>query len=313
VLGTDDPYVDIELIALTRSLCTQLGLSQVTLLINSLGDAQCRPAYREVLVSFLEGRADQLCDEHRDRWKDNPLRVLDCKRESCRSATADAPSQLDHLCDPCQAHWDAVVDGLGALGVAYEVAPRLVRGLDYYTRTTFELAADALDNAQNAIGGGGRYNGLVEALGGPPTPGIGFSMGIDRLLLACDAEGVFADVHAAVDVFVVDVVGGKEALLLTDELRRAGLRADRAFDQRSMKSQLKAADRSQAAVAVIVGEDERAAGTASLRVLRGAGPSGAGDAPRAQLVVPRGDVSRAVRDLIDETRAAGADPKENGL
>ena len=165
-----------------------------------------------------------------------------------------------------------------------------MRGLDYYRRTTFEFAADALDAAQNAVGGGGRYDGLVEELGGPPTPGIGFALGVDRTLLACDAEGVFPAPDPAVDVFVVDTTGGADALELTASLRAAGVRADRAFDNRSMKSQMKAADRSGAALALIVGSDEQATGTVTVRSLRAGGD---------QEQVARADVVDIVRKKLD--------------
>src|SRR6266550_7412245 len=157
------------------------------------------------LRAYLEERADSLCDEHKTRVAQNPLRVLDCKRAECQVVTDGAPRMLDHLCAACQAHFERVTEGLTALGVPFEIEPRLVRGLDYYTRTTFELQATALESAQNGIGGGGRYDGLAEQLGGPPTPGIGFGIGIERVLLACDAEDVFLAPDGAVDVFVVDV------------------------------------------------------------------------------------------------------------
>ena len=268
VLGSDDPHVDVEVIALQHGLYRALGITQLTLKLNSLGDRECAPVYRELLVSYLAERAEQLCGEHRERYADNPNRVLDCKKPPCVEATADAPRQLDHLCDDCRTHFDAVRAGLDAIGVDYAIDTRLVRGLDYYTRTTFEFAADALDAAQNAIGGGGRYDGLVESMGGPATPGIGFGSGIERVLLACDAEGVFGASESALDVFVVDFTGGGEALALTHELRAAGLRADRAFDNRSPKAQFKAADRSGARLAVVIGPDEVAAGTAGVRDLR---------------------------------------------
>src|SRR4051794_2071876 len=266
-LGTDDADLDVEVLALAWSVCGALGLSRVTLLLNSLGDDVCRPAYLELLKTFLASAA--LCDEHAAGYEQNPLRVLDCKRDACRSATAGAPRLVDHLCEPCAAHFARVRAGLDSLGVAYTLQPRLVRGLDYYTRTTFELAAEALDSAQNAVGGGGRYDKLAEALGGPATPGIGFGMGVERLLLAADAEGVFPGPAAAVDVWVVDTTGGAAALALTHELRAAGISADRSFDGRSMKSQFKSADRSGARLAMVVGNDELAAGTVTLRDLGG--------------------------------------------
>jgi len=266
-LGTDDADLDVEVVALARSVCAGLGLTQVTLLLNSLGDDVCRPAYLDQLRSFL-GAAD-LCDEHSAGFGKNPLRVLDCKRDACRTATEAAPRLVDHLCEPCAAHFARVRAGLAGLGVTYTLQPRLVRGLDYYTRTTFELAAGSLDSAQNAVGGGGRYDKLAEALGGPPTPGIGFGLGIERLLLACDAEGVFGVPRSNVDVWVVDTTGGAAALGLTHDLRAAGISADRSFDGRSMKSQFKSADRSGARLALVVGDNELAASTVTLRDLRG--------------------------------------------
>jgi len=267
VLGPTDADLDVEVVNLAVSVVAGLGLTRVELLLNSLGDSVCRPAYTATLASYLADRLDQLCDEHRGRALDNPLRVLDCKRPPCVAATADAPRSIDHLCDPCRDHLGRVRDGLDTLGVAYTIETRLVRGLDYYTRTTFELVAEALESAQNAVGGGGRYDGLAEALGGPPTPGIGFGLGIERLLLACDAEGVFAAPTASVEVFVVDTTGGAEALGLTHELREAGVATDRAFDARSMRAQFKAADRSGARLALVVGERERAEATVTVRDL----------------------------------------------
>ncbi len=287
-LGPVDADLDVEVVALAAAVVAGLGLSRVTLLLNSLGDATCRPAYVAGLAAFLDGHLDELCDQHRVRPLDNPLRVLDCKRDECREATADAPRSIDHLCEPCRDHFARVRHGLDALGVAYRIETRLVRGLDYYTRTTFELAADALESAQNAVGGGGRYDGLAEALGGPATPGIGFGLGIERLLLACDAEAVFPAPAANVEVFVVDTTGGDQALALTTELRRAGVGADRAFDARSMKAQFKAADRSGARLALVVGERELADTTVTVRDLT----SG------QQEAVGRHDVVAHIRKLL---------------
>jgi histidyl-tRNA synthetase len=288
-LGPGDPDLDVEVVSLADGFFRSLGLTDFVLRLNSMGDGVCRPGYLELLSEYLAGRRDALCPEHQGRLEANPLRVLDCKRDACRAATEDAPALVDHLCDPCRAHFERVVDGLDALGVGYRFDHRLVRGFDYYTRTTFEFASAALESAQNGIGGGGRYDGLVEMLGGPPTPGIGFGIGIERLLLACDAEGVFAVAPIPLDAFVVDLTGGEAARDLTAELRRAGLRADRAFDGRSLKSQMKAADRSGAHVALIVGPDETVAGTVSLRPLRGAGD---------QINVPRAQVIEAVRESV---------------
>jgi histidyl-tRNA synthetase len=265
-LGTDDPYLDVEVIALASGLYDDVRLTQVRLLLNSLGDVTCRPAYLDALRAYLVEHRDELCDEHKTRIEENPLRVLDCKRESCVRVTANAPRMVDHLCDECAAHFERVKAGLEELDISFEIAPRLVRGLDYYTRTTFEFQAPALETAQNGIGGGGRYDGLTEQLGGPSTPGIGFGIGIERVLLACDAEGVFPAPAAAVDVFVVDVTGSAARKLVHD-LREAGMRADQAFGGRSMKAQFKLADRSGAQLAVVVGPDELERGIATVQSL----------------------------------------------
>ena len=288
-LGSDDADLDVEVISLLARYFEALGLRRVLLLINSLGDGNCKPQYLEALAAYLGERRDDLCDEHRQRYVENPLRVLDCKRKACIDATRNAPRMVDNLCAPCKEHFDRVQTGLGALGIAFAIETRLVRGLDYYTRTTFEFQASALDGAQNAIGGGGRYNGLVESLGGSPTPGIGFGSGVERVLLACDAEDVFPAPAGMVDVFVVDVAGGDAARDLTAALRNGGLSADRAFDGRSMKSQMKAADRSGARLALLIGEDEVASETVTLRDLRGGAE---------QERVPRADVIERVRSLL---------------
>jgi len=290
-LGPSDPDLDVEVIGLADGFFRSLGLSEFTLRINSMGDDTCRPAYLALLTGYLAARRDQLCDEHRDRLEVNPLRALDCKRDACRAATDGAPGFADHLCEPCAAHFARVREGLAARGIPAVLDPRLVRGFDYYTRTTFEFASDALESAQNGICGGGRYNGLVEMLGGPPTPGIGFGMGIERILLACDAEAVFPVDPPVLDAFVVDTAGGTHARDLTADLRAAGLSADRAYDDRSMKAQFKAADKSGARWVLIVGPDEAAEGTVSLRPLRGGGD---------QRTVPVADVVHAVRSAIGD-------------
>jgi histidyl-tRNA synthetase len=286
VLGSDDPDLDVEVVTLQHDLYAGLGLRRVHLAVNSLGDAEGRPAYEAALVAHLEGR--ELCDEHRERFRGNPLRVLDCKRPACVEATAGAPRLVDHLSDASRAHFERVLAGLAEAGVAATVDHRLVRGLDYYTRTTWEFRADALPGTQNGIGGGGRYDGLVEQMGGPPTPGIGFGTGVERILLTCDAEGCFPGPEAAVPVFVVDVAGGEAARELVTELRRAGVGAERAYDGRSMKAQMKQADRSGARLALIVGDDERAAGEVTLR------PLGGGE----QVRVGRADVVETVKGLL---------------
>ena len=270
-LGTDDPHADVEVIGLGLRFYEALGMKQVRLLVNSLGDAASRPSYDAALAAYLQSRRGELSEQSQITLERNPLRVLDSKREQDQSVIAEAPLMADFLSGESADHFAAVLAGLDSLDAAYEVSPRLVRGLDYYTRTTFEFVADALDTAQNAVGGGGRYDGLVEELGGPPTPGIGFALGVDRILLACDAEGAFAAAAAPVEVFVVDTAGGQTAAVLCDRLRQAGLGVDRAFDGRSMKAQMKRADRSGATVAVIVGPDEQAEGAVTVRDMRPGG------------------------------------------
>jgi histidyl-tRNA synthetase len=269
-IGSGDPDLDVEVVALAASLYRALGLSRVSLAVNSMGCGDCRTAYIEALSQYLFEHRDELCDEHRDKL-DRPLRVLDCKRPECRAVTEGAPRLVDWLDEACAAHFARVNEGLDALAIEHHLEPRLVRGFDYYTRTTFEFAAEALDSAQNAVGGGGRYDGLVEQLGGPSVPGIGFGIGIERLLLACDAEGCFVTEAPLPDAFVVDLTDGAAARDLCEELRRSGLGADRAYDGRSLKAQLKLADRSGARVAIIVGPDELASGEVTLRDMRTGG------------------------------------------
>ncbi len=269
IVGTDDPDADVEVIALLDGFHRALGLGDRTLLLNSLGDAAGRPAYLAALLAHLEAHAADLSAESRETLAVNPLRVLDSKRPVDQAVIEAAPHTLDYLTDESTAHFDRVQAGLSSLGIEYRIEPRLVRGLDYYTRTIFEFAGHALQGAQNAIGGGGRYDGLVEQLGGPPTPAVGFGAGIERILQACDAEGVFATSDPAVEVFVVDTAGANDGLVISHELQRAGIAAGRAYEHRSMKAQMRAAHRSGAAVTVIVGPDERAAGTVVVHPMRG--------------------------------------------
>ncbi len=275
VIGSHDPDVDVELIAMASRFYTRLGLSDVSLLVNSLGDKADRPRYLEALVAHFERDLDALSEQSRHTLALNPLRVLDSKRPQDADLIAAAPILADYLSHEASDAFGKVTAGLDALGVSYKVAPRLVRGLDYYTRTTFEFAADALDAAQNAVGGGGRYDGLVADLGGPEDPGVGFALGVERTLLACDAEGVFDAPDRGIDVWVVCTAASPAALVLADELRQAGFRTDRAFDGRSMKAQMKAANRSNAPVAVIVGDDEMASGSVSIRPMQGQGEQAA--------------------------------------
>ena len=269
VLGADDPYLDVEVIALGWEFYRALGLRQVTLLLNSLGEPEDRARYVAELQGYFESRRSELSPESQITLDKNALRVLDSKRPADVPIVAAAPRIAEFYSADAAAHFEKVKDGITALGIPFRIDDTLVRGLDYYRRTTFEFAGGTLDSAQNALGGGGRYDGLVESLGGPPTHGIGFALGLDRTLIACDDEGVFAAEPTELDAFVVDTTGGLEALKLTTELRAAGLSVDRAYENRSMKAQMKAADRSGALFALIVGSNELADDAVTVRPLRG--------------------------------------------
>jgi histidyl-tRNA synthetase len=269
-LGVDDPALDAEVVALGAQAFADLGLREVRLLLNSLGDRECRPVYRERLQEFLRGL--ELDEPTRRRIELNPLRVLDDKRPAVQAQLADAPLVGDSLCDACRAHYDEVRRHLANLGVAWQEAPRLVRGLDYYSRTTFEFVHDGL-GAQSAVGGGGRYDGLSEDIGGPPLPAVGWALGVDRTVLAMRAEGVTPAEPARCQVFAVALgVAAKERLLvLVDRLRRVGVTADLAYGDRGLKGAMKAADRSGARLAVVAGERDLADGVVQLKDLESGG------------------------------------------
>jgi histidyl-tRNA synthetase len=270
ILDAADPGADVEVIALGDAYLRSLGLLRYELQINSIGDEICRPAYRELLVAYLQANRERLRDEHRERFADNPMRVLDCKDEACLAVAADAPRIIDHLCEPCREHFEGVLDGLRAEGLKAQVTPTVVRGLDYYTRTAFEFVSEVSSLAQaGTLFGGGRYDGLAEALGGPRVPGVGFGLGLERVLLALADEGVEAPSERALDVFVVGVgdEGRTAASELTRGLRAAGVSAAAAFGDRPLKAQLKMADRAGARFAAIVGDAEVEAQTVTLKRL----------------------------------------------
>jgi histidyl-tRNA synthetase len=269
-IGDAGPAIDVEVIDLAMEFLRVAEGGELALLVNSMGDGACKPAFVDLFRSYLEGRRTDLCRDCGERIEGNPLRVLDCKNPGCRAVTEDAPRIVDHLCDPCGKHLDAVLTGLDALGWKYRVEPRLVRGLDYYTRTTFEIQSADLDAAQNALGGGGRYDGLVEDLGGDPTPGIGFALGCERILLATAGAVTAAGTGPGqtVQAVVVDVAGGTAALEALSALRKAGVSADGAGWERSMKAQMRSAERLGAVMVVVLGPDEVAQGTAQIKDLR---------------------------------------------
>ncbi|RKS77742.1 histidyl-tRNA synthetase [Motilibacter peucedani] len=294
-VGSDDPALDAEVVAIGDEAFRSLGLTGYRLELTSLGDARCRPAYREALLGFLRGLP--LDEATRARAEANPLRVLDDKRPEVQALVADAPIMLDALCDDCAAHFAQVRAHLDALGVAYVVNPRMVRGLDYYTRTTFEFVHPGL-GSQSGIGGGGRYDGLMQELGGQPLSGIGFGLGVDRALLACQAEGLAVGDEARVDAFVVPLgaEAKRTAVVLAGRLRAAGVRVDLAYGDRGLKGAMKAADRSGARLAVVLGERDLAAGEAQVKDL------GTGD----QTAVALDELAERVRDALSRPSSSTA-------
>lgn len=267
-IGSMDPALDAEVIWMASYAQRELlGLKKVRILVNSLGCSNCRPRYRQLLVEFLDKL--NLDEITKARVKLNPLRVLDDKRQEVQKQLTDAPLMPDHLCEECKNHHRRVLDYLDALEVKYESAPRLVRGLDYYVRTTFECVHDGL-GAQSAIGGGGRYDGLIETLGGPALGGVGFGLGVDRTCLAVQAEKLDQQEFNPTAVFIVpigtsaDLVG----MRLTGKLRSMGIGTQLAFDNRSMKAAMKNADRSGANYAVLIGEEELAKSSVLIKNLQ---------------------------------------------
>ena len=266
-LGAPDPAADAECIIMLMEFYKRLGfdLSKLRLLINSMGDAQCRPAYREQVKRFILDHADEMCDECRERAELNPLRAFDCKNEHCHQVMADAPLMPEHLCDECRDHYAKVKQYLDEAGIAYVEDPTLVRGLDYYTRTVFEVEAPGA--GVGSIGGGGRYDGLVELEGGKPTPGVGFAVGFERAMLALEAFGgeMADDVERCVYVANAGAELRGEVFSLANLLRSAGIRTECDYQGRSLKSQFKQADKVGAAYMVVIGGDELASGNVRLR------------------------------------------------
>ena len=265
-VGSDDPTLDAELIITAMDIFSSLGLQRVSLLLNSLGDHTDRPAYRDALVAFLDTL--DLDEATRERVKLNPLRVLDDKRADVKEQLVNAPVMADFLSEANQEHYDTVRSLLRTAGVEWIESPHLVRGLDYYTRTAFEFVHDGL-GSQSAVGGGGRYDGLASSIGGPDIAAVGWALGVDRTILAMQAEGLLKESASSVDVFAVPI--GAEcatvAFDLVTQLRRAGVSADLAVDGRGLKGAMKAADRSGATLALVIGERDLADGSVQLKTM----------------------------------------------
>lgn len=266
LLGRDDAEADAEMLCLVADLCEAARLPGYRIELNSLGDGNCRPAYREALIAFGRERFDQLCEDCRNRLDRNPLRLLDCKNERCAEVTADAPMMIDGLCDPCKTHHDRVLELIAGLGVEVTPNPRMVRGLDYYCRTAFEVTAEGL-GAQGAVGGGGRYDSLIAELGGPDMPGVGFAFGVERMQLASE----LAETAVAMDVLVAPLApeAAGVALSLARRLRGAGWKVEVGASGKKLKAQLKRADKLSVKYAVLLGPDEVASGRATVRNLAG--------------------------------------------
>lgn len=269
-IGEINPAVDAEIILLAMKLLEGLGLKDLELYINSVGCPKCRSKYREMLQNFFRDKLEDLCEDCRSRFERSPMRILDCKRDSDKPYMADAPRITDCLCDECSEHFNRLQKYLTKAGVKFSIDPRLVRGLDYYTKTAFEIKYPPL-GAQSAVAGGGRYDGLIEEMGGNPTPAVGFATGLERVLLALEKQGLLPDKKNAVDVYVVALGerAQEEAFKLVMDLRDAGLNAAVDYAGRSMKAQMKQANKLNARYAAIMGDDELADGVVVLRDMAG--------------------------------------------
>lgn len=266
VFGTPNMLADSEVICLANDFLNQLGITEIELRINSVGCPECRKKHREALKEFLRPRYDELCNTCKERYDRNPMRILDCKSEICQEIVKDAPRMLDYLCDDCQNAFEELKSNLTAMGIEYKVDPNIVRGLDYYTKTAFEFVTTSI-GAQGTVCGGGRYDHLIEELGGPPIPGVGFGLGIERLLMLMDACGAQFPADDSVDVFIA--VMGERAkafgLKLCRELRQSGVAAEMDTLARNIKGQFKYADRLNAKYTLVIGENELDKGVVSLK------------------------------------------------
>jgi histidyl-tRNA synthetase len=266
VLGRADPLVDGELLLLLNDLFETVGLEGLTLELNSLGDVKCRPRYREALVAFLREHGKKLCANCQRRMERNPLRVLDCKEEACINITRDAPSILDYLCEACSDHFETVKQLLRETRLDYKLNSRIVRGLDYYCRTTFEWTSGRL-GAQNAVAAGGRYDGLVEDLGGPPTPGVGFAMGMERLVLLLGSKETKKLARPGLYVAWIGTAARSWTFPVVHRLRQKGVIVEIEGEEKSLKSQMRRADKMQAKFVLIVGDNELKSGKGIIRDL----------------------------------------------
>ena len=264
--GSSSPSVDVEIISMLRLLLDRLGITQISLNINSIGCPICRKEYNRLLIDHLRPHLNGMCDTCKTRFEKNPLRIIDCKEENCRKITADAPALIDHICEECKLHFEELKGGLDNLEIDYCVDKRIVRGLDYYTKTVFEFVSDDI-GTQGTVCGGGRYDGLVEACGGKPTHGIGFAVGMERLLMVMENQGIRISPPEGIDIFIAAV--GDRAHRYAEkkvyELRREYLSAQKDLMGRSLKAQMKHANRLKARYSIVLGDKEIESGKAVLR------------------------------------------------
>lgn len=265
-IGSQDPAIDAEVISLLLHYLTCLGIMDMELRINSVGCPVCRPEYREVLRKAVEPYKAELCENCQVRYDANPLRMLDCKVPHCRELKVNVPNIIEHLCEECAAHIKSVLHYLDDLGIKYTLDPMLVRGFDYYTKTAFEVVSTSL-GAQNALGGGGRYDGLVAEMGGSPTSAVGFGSGIERTLMVIDAQGIEVpdESHPTVFVATLGVEARDVGVKLLSDLRKAGIASEMDYSGKSLKAQMKAADREQVRLTIIIGDDELSRGVVKIR------------------------------------------------
>ena len=264
--GADSPAIDAEIIAAGHQFFSTLGIKDLTLHLNSIGDPACRPKYVEDLATYAKAHLDKLCGKCYARHERNPMRILDCKESGCRAVVANAPRLSDYLCDACRENFDTVKSYLDGLEIDYHEDPYVVRGLDYYSRTAFEFTAGGL-GAQNAIGGGGRYDYLAEEIGGARTPGIGFALGMDRIIIALDAQNVTVPTASPVDVYLT-VLGDAAmpvAMKLAQQLRENGVKTDLEYKGRGLRAQMRTANKLNARYVVMIGEDEISNEAATVR------------------------------------------------
>lgn len=266
VFGASDASVDVEIISLAHTLLDEFGLKNIELNINSIGCPECRGKYNEKLKEYFSSHIDELCDTCKSRLDRNPLRILDCKSPICGKIASSAPKLIDFLCDDCSEHFDKVKTGLDNLGITYKINPDIVRGLDYYSKTVFEFVSNDI-GSQSTVCGGGRYDGLISELGGDASPGIGFGMGIERLMLTMENTGAFFPEPEPMDIYIANI--GDEAALfaqkLAYKLRRGGIKAENDSMKRSLKAQMKYADKKGVKYSVVIGDNEILNGCASVK------------------------------------------------